>query len=414
MSVIDTARRLLAQRTPGYSLEAPFYTSREIFELDAALVFGRHWICVGVEPDVPEPGDYFTVELGRNSVVVVRDDDMTINAFHNVCRHRGARLCEAGNGVVGNLVCPYHQWTYDLQGRLIHGDHMGDGFDPARFGLKPVHLRSLGGLLFICLAEQPPADFDDMRAAVEPYLAPHRLSECRIAHQIDLVEEGNWKLVMENNRECYHCGANHPELTVSLYEYGFGFQPSDDSHAQAAAFQMRIEQEHLRWQAMGLPSEEIDRLGSTTGFRVVRLPLDRHGESQTLDTRVASRRLLGDFQRADMGGLSLWTQPNSWHHFMSDHIVSFTVLPLSAERTLVRTKWLVHKDAQEHVDYETDNLCAVWSATNDQDRRLVELSQRGIHNPAYEPGPYSPYTEGLVEKFSDWYVRNLSGALTSP
>ena len=157
-----------------------------------------------------------------------------------------------------------------------------------------------------------------------------------------------------------------------------------------------------------LRAMEDQRLLDTTGFRTQRLPLDRSGESQTLDAKVASKKLLGEFTRADLGGLSFWTQPNSWNHFMSDHIVTFSVIPLSAGKTLVRTKWLVHKDAVEGVDYDVKNLTAVWNATNDQDHRLVEFSQRGAASSAYEPGPYSPYTEGLVEKFCDWYVTRVA------
>ena len=146
---------LIAKRRPGHSLDAPFYTSRAIHDLDLDVIFGRHWIYVGVEPDVPEPGDYMALELGNNAVVIVRDDDEGVRAFHNVCRHRGARLVNEKQGTVGKLVCPYHQWTYELDGRLIHADHMPATFDRSCHGLKPVHLRSLSGLLFICFAPEP-------------------------------------------------------------------------------------------------------------------------------------------------------------------------------------------------------------------------------------------------------------------
>jgi Rieske 2Fe-2S family protein len=170
-----------------------------------------------------------------------------------------------------------------------------------------------------------------------------------------------------------------------------------------------------QWEAMNLPSAEIDHLSDrVSGFRTQRLPLDREGESQTLDAKVASNKLLGGFTRADLGGLSFWTQPNSWHHFMSDHIVTFSAIPLSPEETLVRTKWMVHRDAKEGIDYTVDNLTAVWNATNEQDRRLVELSQQGVGSDAYEPGPYSPYTEGLVEKFCEWYIGRLEDAIDRP
>jgi Rieske 2Fe-2S family protein len=145
-----------------------------------------------------------------------------------------------------------------------------------------------------------------------------------------------------------------------------------------------------------------------TGFRTERLPIDQSGQSHTLDTAVACKKLLGRINDPALGGLSFWTQPNSWHHFMSDHIVSFSVLPLGPEKTLVRTRWLVRADAVEGVDYDLYNLTRVWDATNSQDRDLVEIAQAGLRSPAYEPGPYSIYTEGFVEKFCRWYLGRLA------
>lgn len=406
-------RELLARRRPGYSLEAPFYLSETVLNADLEHIFGKHWIFVAVEPQIPQAGDYITVDFGKTSILLVRDDDNLVQAFHNVCRHRGSRLCASQQGSVGNIVCPYHQWTYNLSGDLLHAKHMGEDFDPTGLGLKKVHARSLSGMIFICLAEHPPEDFEQMVAEMTPYLAPHQLSQCKLAAQVDIVEDCNWKLTMENNRECYHCVGNHPELTTSLYEYGFGYQPDEHNKAELQRFEDIMASNHQRWSDMGLPSAEIDTLDTrTTGFRTVRLPIDRTGQSQTLNTEVACKKLLANFTEPALGGLSFWTQPNSWHHFMSDYIVNFTVLPISATQTLVRTTWCVHKDAVEGVDYQLKDLTAVWNATNDQDRRLVEESQIGIASGAYEPGPYSPYTEGMVEKFSKWYVQRLS-ALTA-
>ena len=121
---------LLRRRRPGHSLEAPFYTSPEIFAADIEAIFERTWIFVGVEPDVPEPGDALTVDIGANAILLVRDDDMAVRAFHNVCRHRGARLVHDEKTTVGNLVCRYHSWTYNLDGDLIHAEHMGGDFNP--------------------------------------------------------------------------------------------------------------------------------------------------------------------------------------------------------------------------------------------------------------------------------------------
>lgn len=399
---------LIASHQAGYTLPAPFYLSQEVYEQDVARIFGRYWIFVGVEPEIAEPGDFFTVEIGTDSIIIVRDDDMKINAFHNVCRHRGARLRNAGSGIVGNLVCPYHSWTYNLCGELIHNEHMGENFDRSKFSLKAVHVRSLAGLIFICLAENPPADFEVMQAALEPYIAPHEVVNSKVAYQLDIIEEGNWKLTMENNRECNHCSANHPELTVPLLEYGFGYQPTPENLGKMKEFEELLAREHRKWEACGLPSVAIDSLSATTGHRAVRLPIAQHGESQTIDTKVACTKLLGSLTQPALGGLSVWTQPNSWQHFMSDHIVSFSVLPIAANRTLLRTRWLVHKDAQEGVDYDVNKLSSVWIATNAQDSALVERTHLGVSSPAYQPGPYSPYTEGLVNVFTEWYLKHLT------
>ncbi|WP_153102063.1 aromatic ring-hydroxylating oxygenase subunit alpha [Paraburkholderia hayleyella] len=411
MNLMADIRALVERRQPGYSLEAPFYLSEAIFAFDLQAIFREHWIYVAVEPDIPEAGDYVTVELGHDSILIVRDDDMQVRAFHNICRHRGSRLCNEARGSLGNIVCPYHSWTYNLSGRLMFAEHMGERFDHGKHNLKPVHVENLAGLIFVCLADSPPTDFASMRAVMEPYLLPHDLFNCKIAAAVDLIEESNWKLTMENNRECYHCVANHPELTISLYEYGFGYQPGVTNAEGMAEFERTCAMRNAQWGALNLPSTEMDQLSAITGFRTQRLPLDRSGESQTLDAKIASKKLLGEFRNADLGGLSFWTQPNAWHHFMSDHIVTFSVLPLSASKTLVRTKWLVHREAKEGIDYDVENLMAVWNATNDQDRVLVEYSQRGVSGSAYEPGPYSPYTEGLVEKFSSWYISRLAAYL---
>ena len=127
--VADSLESLIRRRKPGYSLESAFYTSPEIFQADLDIIFRRHWIYVGVEPDVPEPGDCMVVDIDRASIIIARDDDMGLQAFHNVCRHRGARLVHDEKTTVGNIVCRYHQWTYGLDGSLLYAEHMGPGFD---------------------------------------------------------------------------------------------------------------------------------------------------------------------------------------------------------------------------------------------------------------------------------------------
>ena len=405
---------LVERRREGYSLEAPFYTSQEAYDLDLEAIFGRHWLFCATEAEVAEPGDYVTVEIGKSSIIVVRDDDETVRALHNVCRHRGARILEEPCGAVGNLVCPYHQWTYRTDGSLIFAESQPPGFDRERFGLKPVHVRTLAGLIFVCLADEPPTDFDEVAAVIEPYLAPYRLRDAKVAHQIDLMEEGNWKLVMENNRECHHCDAAHPELLTAYFPF-HRYSEEDVTPRMRPAFERyQAASAHLdNICATSLAPRETNREldGRPTGYMIMRLPLDGDGASFGEDGAQVCQKLMGDVSDPQFGDLSLHLQPNSWFHMLSDHAVVFSTLPVAPGRTLVRTTWLVHGDAVEGVDYDIDSLTATWRATNDQDRELVQKAQRGVSDPSYEPGPYA-LVEDDVEAFINWYIERLRDYLT--
>jgi Rieske 2Fe-2S family protein len=408
LSSADVAA-MVSRRAVGFSLESPFYTSQEVFDLDQELVFGRHWLFVATEAELAEPGDFVTVDVGRSSVIIVRDDDEEVRALHNVCRHRGSRLLEDRCGAVGNLVCPYHQWTYRTDGSLVFAESQPAGFDKSRFGLKPVHLRTVGGLVFICLADEPPEDFEEVAAVIQPYLAPYRLHEAKVAHQSDIVEEGNWKLVMENNRECQHCDVSHPELLDAYFP--FNRYSEDDVTPRLRPlfelFQAATARLESVCAASNFPRETHRQLDNRpTGFQVSHWALAGAGASMGPGGAPVSRKMMGDITDTQFGDMSVHLQPNSWFHLLSDHAIVFSVLPLSPDRTLVRSTWLVHRDAVEGVDYDLDKLTLVWRATNDQDRTLVEKAQRGASDPAYEPGPYS-LVEDDVEAFVSWYIHRM-------
>jgi glycine betaine catabolism A len=407
-SVADLAA-LVERRSVGYSLEAPFYNSQQAYDLDMDAVFGRHWLFCATEAEVAEPGDYVTAQIGKASIIVVRDDDGSVRAMHNVCRHRGSRILEAACGSVGNLVCPYHQWTYRTDGSLIYAESQPPGFDRERFGLKPVHVGTVGGLIFVCLADEPPTDLDEVAAEVEPYLKPYQLQTAKVAHQMELVEEGNWKLVMENNRECQHCDASHPELITAYFPF-HRYSEEDVTPRMRPAFERyQAATEHLdNVCTIGRVPRETKRdlENRPTGYMVMRLPLDGDGASFGPDGAQVCQRLMGEVKDPRFGDLTLHVQPNAWFHMLSDHAVVFSVLPVAPDRTLVRTTWLVHADAVEGVDYDVESLTQVWRATNDQDRALVETAQRGTTDPSYEPGPYG-LVEDDVEAFVNWYIQRL-------
>src|SRR3954467_5069277 len=147
---------LLDMRVAGHSLPADLYTRRDVFEADLDIFFRKHWIYVGLECDVPEPGDATVIDIGKSSIILLRDDDDQIQVLHNVCRHRGSRILNPGQSVVSKLACPYHQWTYELTGELAYAPHMGVDFDRTCKSLKPVTFKSIGGLIYVCLSENPP------------------------------------------------------------------------------------------------------------------------------------------------------------------------------------------------------------------------------------------------------------------
>lgn len=401
---------LLDSRADGHSLPAGLYSREDVFEADIDVFFRKHWICIGLECDVQEPGDANVIDIGNSSLIILRDDDNQIRVVHNVCRHRGSRILDAGSSVVSKLVCPYHQWTYELDGELAYAPHMGLDFDKSCKSLRPVNFKSIGGLIYACLSDNPPADIDRLEEVMTERLAPYDIRNTKVAFQADVVEHGNWKLTMENNRECYHCSANHPELCVSFVDLDFGFDPqslSPEDREQAKQHETLYAEKTKSWEADGYPSAAVEQLvDCETNFRTQRLIISGAGESQTPDATAASSKLLGTMTRKDLGDTHLWGH-NSWNHFMGDHAVVAIVIPLSADKTLVRTKWLVHKDAVEGVDYDLDKLTNVWVATTDQDAELVARSHAGVIDPAYVPGPYSRFSETNLDKFATWYIDRM-------
>ncbi|WP_109465977.1 aromatic ring-hydroxylating oxygenase subunit alpha [Albibacillus kandeliae] len=399
-----TITELLARRKPGHALEQPFYTDADIYRTDMETIFYRDWLFAIPACELEKPGAYVTHQVGAYGVVIVRGADNVIRAFHNSCRHRGSVICNKAKGVSPKLVCPYHQWTYELDGRLLWAREMGPDFDASKHGLKPVHCRELAGLVYICLADTAP-DFDTFADLARPYLEVHDLANAKVAHSTSIVENGNWKLVWENNRECYHCGGNHPGLCRSF---------TDDptvTGIEEGVSPPHLQQHFDRLEAKGYPSQF--RMSDDMQYRLARMPLLPGAQSFTMDLKPGVTRFLGRVRDEAAGTLLKYHYPTTWNHFLQDHSIVFRVTPLSPTTTEVTTKWLVNKDAVEGVDYDLNRLTEVWIATNDEDRRVVEDNQHGINSPAYEPGPYSPIHETGVMGFVNWYCNTMSNRLTT-
>ncbi|XWN33893.1 MAG: aromatic ring-hydroxylating dioxygenase subunit alpha [Devosia sp.] len=385
---------LLSSHRRGWSLPGPLYWSKEAFDRDMERIFRREWLFACNVAEIANVGDYITMDIGPESVIVLRGDDDDVRAFHNVCRHRGSRLCLDAHGSGPRIVCPYHQWTYGLGGELVHAAHMQDGFRREDFALKRVHVALLEGMVYVSLADTPP-DFSAFRADVGPMIAPHQPDRTKVAFRSRIVEEANWKLVIENNRECYHCASNHPELLASLVEFALPGDPEG-----GAEFERLMAEKTAIWEANGVAHKGVPR---SSEYRAIRLPFDHGAISMTRDGSPACKVLLGDLEEPDLGSVRMFHVPINWNHFLSDHILHFRLLPISPTQSELVTTWLVHEDAVEGLDYSLEHLTAVWLATNHQDSVLAANNFLGTQSAAYEPGPYSQ-TEFLTSDFVDWYV----------
>ena len=396
----EKVQQMLSTRNASYTLEQALYNNPQIFQIDMEEIFQKEWIFVGMSCELPNRGDYITVEIGQNPILIVRDAGGSINAFHNTCRHRGSRICSAAKGKVANLVCPYHQWTYDLKGNLLFaGTDVIENFDKSQHGLGKAHCVVGGGFIFVSLHQQQPENIQDFINSMDEYMEPYDIENTKIAAQSSTIEKANWKLVMENNRECYHCANGHPDLNGSLLEYddiNDPRAPKDflDYHAKEAA----------EWDANNIPHQRRDH---TLRNRLVRMPLKKGTEAMTADGTRACDKLMGRIKNHRLGSLRILHLPNSWNHMQSDHCVVFRVLPISAQETLVTTKWIVHKDAVEGKDYDLEKLCRVWHSTNNEDKGFTEENQRGINSMGYQPGPYAPAYEFAVINFVNWYAETM-------
>jgi Rieske 2Fe-2S family protein len=403
MNARDALLNRLRLRKQETALDRDFYCSPDDFRLELELIWYRDWLFVGHDCEAPAAGNFFTVQVGEYPVVVVRDREGALRAFHNSCRHRGSRICAAERGSAARLVCPYHSWTYQLDGRLIAARDMGPDFDKTQYGLKPVHCRSVAGYVWISLAADPP-DSAPLERQIAPYLAPHGLADTKVAYESTIIEQANWKLVWENNRECYHCSGNHPELIRTF---------ADDptlTGVEGAAGNPRITEKWARWESIGLPSRF--QLAANGQFRTARMPLIDGAVSFTMDGRAAVERPLApSIAEADLGTMLLFHYPSTWNHILGDHAISFRMLPISPSETALTTKWLVHRDAVAGVDYDLARMTEVWLATNDADRRICQENQIGVASPAYDPAPYSAIHEGGVIQFVNWYCSHLEGRL---
>jgi Rieske 2Fe-2S family protein len=389
---------LIARQPAGSALLGEFYSDPAIFERDVERIHLRHWLCVGHVSRIPEPGDWFVFDVANESVIVVRGRDGEIRALVNVCRHRGSHVCYEKEGHSRAFVCPYHAWTYDLDGRLRAARHMGPDFDPSQYRLPSIHVRVLEGLIFVCFAADPPR-LDDVERTLRATLGVYGWADARVAHREYYTTDANWKLVTENYQECYHCKPAHPEFArMHATE-----EPEENvADLRAAA--------RSRWAEIGLeiPTVGFWPGGSAPGqegiscFHDTTHPGAITGSEDGQPVAPLMGRLRdyeGSFTYVEVG-------PASFFLAYSDYGVMYLFIPREVQKTDMEVVWLVRGDAKEGVDYDRKKLTWMWDVTSIADKRIIDHNQLGVNSRFYRPGPYGPM-ESQARDLATWYLEQI-------
>lgn len=352
------------------TLPGQVYSDSAFYEKELEVIFSQHWLCVGHRSRLAQPGDFFTVTLGHESVIVVLDDDQQINALLNVCRHRGTRVCAEHAGNARGFLCPYHAWHYDLKGRLKAAPAMDqvENFSRDDYPLVRLKVDSFLGFLFINFADNAPPlaeQFDDF-----PSLARFNLPSLeRVAHH-DYTVAANWKLICENYHECYHCRGAHPQLhRVSNY--------GDSSNAGCSG----------RW-FVGGPMAIRDGFNTLTHAG--------NSKRRTLSDDAGDQRLVHYFNLL----------PNFLLSIAPDYVITHHLWPRSGEETFVESEWFFAPEQIAEADFEPKDAIDFWDVTNRQDWALCENAHKGLRSALHRPGRYQT-GEDCTHRFDRWYVTTL-------
>lgn len=351
------------------TLEARWYHAPDVFAAERERIFARDWICAGRTEQLERAGDFVTAEIAGESIIVTRGADARLRAFYNVCRHRGTRLCtEPAGRFGGSIQCPYHGWTYALDGTLSAARMMADtpAFERADYPLRQVELATFEGFVFVSLAPQP-QPFAQAFAPLLGRFARWHVGALRTAHTMTYDVECNWKLVFQNYSECYHCPLVHPQLDR--------LSPSDSGRNDLS---------------------EGPFLGGYSELRA-------HGGSLTT-TGTSARAPLGDVAGADLDRVYYYTLfPSLLLSLHRDYVMAHVVAPLAPDRTKIVCAWLFDADVLAAPDFDASDAVDFWDLTNRQDWRVNELTQLGTASRAYVPGPYAN-AEGLLAAFDRHYL----------
>lgn len=358
--------------TAPQTLPRSYYVDPQIFDRELEAFFFGRWIAAGRSSQIPNPGDYFLRETFGENLIIVRDSDGGVRAYYNVCRHRGTRLCSETEGTLGRRIqCPYHAWTWSLDGKLLGAPHM----DPATFRREDYPLHSIAveiwdGHIFLNLSKNPEPLAHQLGALPKTFAA-WQMGDLKLARRVVYEVRANWKLLVSNFNECLHCLTVHPALN-RLTDY------------------------------LGADNEapNPNYLGGAMGFK-------NGAETMCFDGRRRRDYLPGldEKQRAQVNYYSIY--PNFLLSLAPDYMMTHTLWPKAVDHTQVICEFHFHPAELSKPDFTCDDAIEFWDMTNKEDWRIVEASQAGIRSRAYTPGPYS-VRETLLSAFDEEVIKATS------
>jgi Rieske 2Fe-2S family protein len=337
------------------TLHRDLYLQPSWFAKEREGIFFHDWTCVGREKEFPDIGDFKVIDLAGESILLVRGDDDNLRAFFNVCRHRGCQLIDSANddGKSGrfkaNIRCPYHSWTYRLDGGLQHAPHMD--VDKEKYHLHQVELDVWGGFIFLRVGRSK-TTLAEQLGAIATRTARYPLADLECGKHIHYSVAANWKVILENYNECYHCAGVHPELCKIV--------PAFRDKGGAG----------LDWEA-GIPQKAGTNTFTLSG-KTSRKPFP--GLSA-----IEQERHFGEL-----------IYPNLMLSLSMDHAAAFIVWPKGAEQSDIECLLLFHPDEMQEPHFDPDDAADFWDIVNRQDWNICERVQRGMHSRPFEHGYYAP------------------------
>jgi phenylpropionate dioxygenase-like ring-hydroxylating dioxygenase large terminal subunit len=395
----------LQKQKPGYAIDPYFYRSSVVYRKELTELIFRSWIYAGHVSEIPCVGDYLLFEIGEDSVIITRDKGGEVHALMNICRHRGARVCEESTGNRKTLVCPYHGWVYDLDGSLRAAREMValDGFDANALGLKKARIEVFMGMIYINCDPQA-ADFRAPLENIRQPLGAYNLEQAKVAHKETYRVEANWKLCLENYLECYHCATSHRA-------YAKMHTLKDVEAKVAHIVEAMLERAEATTGVIGIGREHYKLFGDADGFGSC-VSHSRYGLFDGYQTGSEDGRpvapLMGHMQGYDGGAGDFQMGPITAMLNYPDHCVLYRFIPRGLNATDMQVVWFVNGDAVEGVDYDKQKLIWLWHNTTEEDEYIISRNSAGVNSHFFEPGPLHPEFEAILMSFHSWYLDALS------